>query len=126
MTTTVVEEVIEEDVTTRPQVVRVAGPWDSFCKYALPATMAGALVLMPNASTTNRTPNRDYIVIPADSATFRQPILSLRARGWAFAQRMADASKLAAATYQDDDEDDENLVEPPDPSIWEHLPATSW
>lgn len=131
MTITVVERPpeAEDGASTQPQVDQFVGygAWGTICQYALPLAFAGILTLTPNvsANTTNRPHGRDEIVYRADSATYRQPIPSLSARGWAFAQRVSDAAREVAITPVAD-EDDEYLVEPPDASIWENVPATSW
>ena len=85
------------------------------------------LTLAPSASsaTTNKPTRGDQIVFKASTDTFRQPLPALSVRRWAFAQRLSDAAKLATLE-PGADEDDEYLVEPPDSSIWENLPVSSW
>lgn len=132
MTATVIERPVEDaSVTTLPQQADAAlmgGAWGLFCQYALTGAVAGMLTFAPglSTSTTHALYPRHQILYRSDSATYRHAIPSLRARGWAFAQRMADAAKAAAGTIEDVDEDDENIVDAPDSDIWEHLPATSW
>jgi hypothetical protein len=132
MTTTVLERPVEDaSVTTLPQQpdpVLIGGAWGLFCQYALTGAVAGLLTFAPGLSTntTNPLAPGHQIVYRSDSATYRHAIPSLRARGWAFAQRMADEAKAAAVNLDDVDEDDDNIVDAPDSSIWEHLPATSW
>ena len=71
-----------------------------------------------------RPNSHEYVTIyQGDTATFTStPLLS--SRGWAFAQRVSDAARNEA--YEDATLDDEDLVEPPDASIWRDLPATRW
>lgn len=96
-------------------------------KWALPLALAGVMSMLPGASSTATTMQlpRDPGTLRADSSTYRQAVPRLSALGWAFAQRVSEEARLAP-TGVDYDENDESYVEPPDPSLWEHLPLTRW
>jgi hypothetical protein len=102
-----------------------AGPWQLILKHAQPLALAGLLTLTPNVSPTGTIgpASPQHLEFRSDSGTLRPSTRT--SRGWAFAQRVSDAARVAAPP-PGVDEDDEYQVEPPDPAIWEHAPATSW
>jgi hypothetical protein len=112
-------------VATQGQTDSLAAFRIMMCRRGLPLAIVGAMAIAPSASTTIRPLEPGYVrIFDGDSATYPHAAASLRDRGWAFAQRVSDAAKQVTAP--DFVTDDDELVEPPDPSTWENLPATRW
>ena len=124
-TTTITEDNLQDLRQAAEGIGEHPGAWQLILNTARPLALAGLLTLTPNASLTgtigSASPAR--VAFRSDSTTLRPSTRT--ARGWAFAQRVSDAARLAAPPTGQD-EDDEYQVEPPDPAIWEHVPITSW
>lgn len=65
----------------------------------------------------------DYGIYAQNNSTYQSVPLGIRDRGWALAQALSNRQSVAVETPATDDE---LLVEPPSPSLWESLPKSRW